>query len=196
MKPTSFRKDSINSIKTLLLIVCIFLFKLSDAQHDHEGHSHSHGEEVTESVDMSDIPLPTSSESISDKYEVLLKFQPVEPGEELTMMLFLSDVNTNAPIDSASVVIQNVQVADQKFEIELEEKGIYHIHTIMGEEKLFDLDVTIQSPKGADLIHEKTPMTANAQNFCQEKFWFFGCDFARNVVLCLVIQGRLAFYAL
>ncbi len=155
MKPTSFLKDSIHSIKTILLFFCIFLFKLSDAQHDHEGHSHSHGEEATESVDMSDIPLPTSSESVSDKYEVLLKFQPVEPGEELMMMLFLSDVNTNAPIDSASILIQNVQVSDQKFEIELEEKGIYHIHTTMGEEKLFDLDVTIQSPKGADLIRLK-----------------------------------------
>jgi len=147
--------DSTQSIKTILLILFIFLFNVSDAQHDHEGHSHSHGEETTESVDMSDIPLPTSSESISDKYEVLLKFQPVEPGEELTMTLFLSDVNTNAPIDSASVVIQNVQVADQKFEIELEKKGIFHIHTIMGEEKLFDLDVTIQSSTGVDIIRLK-----------------------------------------
>ena len=142
------------AMKSFLILVCVLLsptFNALYSQHDHDGHSHVH--EVTENTaEGLDIPLPASSEASSDKYEVLLKFQPVEPGEELVMTLFLSDYVTNAPVDSARVTLVNADRPSDSFEVEQEDKGIFHIHTIMPDEKTFHLDVTILSPLGPDLI--------------------------------------------
>jgi membrane fusion protein, heavy metal efflux system len=145
-------------IKSFQFIILLVLSQnMAFAQHDHEGHSHdheghSHGEEDTGMVALNDNPLPTASEASTERYELLLKFTPVEPGEELSMTLFLSDVNSNVPLDSATLQITNAGFAAQQFEISRFDKGMYKVQTIMPDEKLFNLDVTINSTLGPDLI--------------------------------------------
>jgi membrane fusion protein, heavy metal efflux system len=141
------------------MFICALVFSknIACAQHDHEGHSHdhgghSHGAEETEMVAVNDNPLPTASEASTEKYELLLKFTPVEPGEELTLNLFLSDVNSNVPMDTAALQITNAGFPEQQFQISRVEKGMYKVQTIMPDEKLFNLDVTINSSLGPDLI--------------------------------------------
>ncbi len=142
---------SLKSITLQLVIAICCLFYTANvglAQHDHD---HSHGSEVVAEA-IEDTPLPTSAEGISDKYEVLLKFTPVEPGEQLSMKLFLSDVNSNAPINKANLQLMNVEYPQQSFELSMIENGIYLVNTTMPEEKEFDIDVSIDASIGADLI--------------------------------------------
>ncbi len=139
------------------IILLVFSQSIAFAQHDHEGHSHeheghSHADEATGLVALNDNPLPAASEASSEKYELLLKFTPVEPGEELSMNLFLSDVNTNAPMDSAALQISNSGFPSQQFQVTRLESGMFKVQTIMPDEKLFNLDVTINSSFGPDLI--------------------------------------------
>ncbi|MFX8523855.1 hypothetical protein ABTM10_20485, partial [Acinetobacter baumannii] len=46
-----------------------------------------------------------SSEAKSEIYEVLLKYSPIVPGKETSLRLYLSEYNTNKPIDSAKLEI-------------------------------------------------------------------------------------------
>ena len=45
------------------------------------------------------------SEAFSDKYELLVKYKPIIPGKEAILKLFISEYNTNKPLDSASLQI-------------------------------------------------------------------------------------------
>src|SRR5687768_16422347 len=46
-----------------------------------------------------------TSVSNSDKYELLLKYKHIETNEDATMQLFVSEFNTNKPVDKADIKI-------------------------------------------------------------------------------------------
>ena len=58
------------------------------------GGDHSHGDEKT--VGGSLITY-FSSEVVSDKYELFLKYDPIHAGEETILRLFVSEYLTNIP---------------------------------------------------------------------------------------------------
>jgi membrane fusion protein, heavy metal efflux system len=186
------------------MIMCLFILSKSVAlaQHDHEGHTHdheghSHGEEGAGLEAPNQNPLPTASETSTDKYELLLKFTPVEPGEELAMNLFLSDVNSNVPTDSAALQITNAGFPAQQFQITRLERGMYKVQTIMPDEKLFNLDVTINSTLGPDLIrlqnvdftHHHIEVTAALDEHEHSHLWMYLSAVA--ILLVGFLLGRM-----
>src|SRR6187431_2654276 len=67
------------------------------------GHDHSHGEEMKEKQSTGSGSF--SSEVSSDKYELLLRYTPIEPGHPAQLILFVSDYETNKPVNEAEIKI-------------------------------------------------------------------------------------------
>ena len=94
-----------------------------------------------------------SSEAVSDVYELLVKYQPLLPGKESTFRLFVSDFNSNAPVDSSATI--QINVADNpniKLLITRVDDGVYEVKGIFPEKKSYNLTVNINSTLGPDLI--------------------------------------------
>ncbi|MDZ4792998.1 MAG: efflux RND transporter periplasmic adaptor subunit [Bacteroidota bacterium] len=93
-----------------------------------------------------------SSEAFSDKYELLVKYSPLTPGKEAVLKLFISEYNSNKPLDTASLTITvagnpNIKVTATRLDI-----GVYELKAILPEKKAYNLVVNINSAYGADLI--------------------------------------------
>lgn len=111
----------------------------------HEGH----GDEKKEAAKPKNY---FSSEAISEKYELFLKYSPLKPGEDVLLTLFVSDYNTNAPIDSATFEITSPEDENLKFEITQTGPGTYSISTNFPEAKVYTFTVNINSKNGSDLL--------------------------------------------
>ncbi len=126
-----------------------------------------------------------SSEAVSDVYELLFKYQPLQPGKQVILKLFVSDFNSNAPVDSASLQITVADNPNIKLEVSRIDKGVYEVKGIFPEKKSYSLTVNINSSLGPDLILlkdievgkelEKTDATGvhNDTHWYQSN-WFFG----------------------
>jgi cobalt-zinc-cadmium efflux system membrane fusion protein len=94
-----------------------------------------------------------SSEAVSDVYELLAKYELLTPGKPVTFKLFISDFNTNAPVDSSATL--QITAADNpniKLEVSKIDKGVYEVRGIFPEKKSYNLTVNINSLLGPDLI--------------------------------------------
>jgi membrane fusion protein, heavy metal efflux system len=122
------------SIYFLRIIATIGLVFVFFSGHSHEGHDHGVEEEVT----VEEL-LMSRTEAQDGRYEVLLKFMPVEPGEELIMQIFISEYKSNRPLRVESLALFNTTDAKYSCAITEKEEGIYTVKTIMPEEKLYDM---------------------------------------------------------
>ena len=93
-----------------------------------------------------------SSEAESGLYELILKYPSTEPNKSAGLKLFISNVNTNAPIDSVSLQIKVAGNPNIKLEVRRIDKGIYEISGIFPEKKSYNLTVNINSLIGPDLL--------------------------------------------
>ncbi|MBC7588845.1 MAG: biotin/lipoyl-binding protein, partial [Chitinophagaceae bacterium] len=93
-----------------------------------------------------------SSEAESGLYELILKYPSIEPNKSAGLKLFISNVNTNAPIDSVSLQIKVAGNPNIKLEVSRIDKGIYEISGIFPEKKSYNLTVNINSLIGPDLL--------------------------------------------
>lgn len=111
------------------------------------------GEDHDEAKKASVTPVSYfSSEAASEIYEVLLKYSPIVPGKETMLRLYLSEYNTNKPIDSAKLEITvagnpNIKITAVKID-----KGVFELKTTFPEKKAYNLVVNINSYAGIDLI--------------------------------------------
>ena len=93
-----------------------------------------------------------SSQAVSDKYEMILKFEPLEAGETGKLRLYINDFMTNRPIDKANLKISSPEDASIKFEIKPNEKGVYDISGVFPAKKKYSLTVSINADSGPDLL--------------------------------------------
>ena len=128
-------------------IIFLLLFPLLVFAHG--GEDHGEGKKATLALSSKYF----SSEVSSDKYELLLKYETIEPGKEGKLKLFISDYKTNQPIDS------NVQLAlsisgnsNIKLTAKRVDKGVYDVSGVFPEKKSYNISVNINSPIGADLL--------------------------------------------
>ena len=127
-----------------------------------------------------------SSEAVSDVYELLVKYQPLLPGKEFTFKLFVSDFNSNAPVDSSATL--QIAVADNpniKLIITRVDDGVYEVKGIFPEKKSYNLTVNINSVLGPDLmlinniavgklLETNEPITTHAGTHWYQSNWFYG----------------------
>jgi RND family efflux transporter MFP subunit len=93
-----------------------------------------------------------STEAISDKHELFLKYQPIEIGQEATLWIFISDYKTNRPLDSVTLKITSKEDKALVFTISRVDTGYYEIKTTFPSAKKYSLTVSINSTLGYDLL--------------------------------------------
>ena len=93
-----------------------------------------------------------SVENISDKYELLLKYGPIHPGEPTELRLFVSDINTNRPVQGLDISVVSPTDTAQVFSLQAGEPGIYTLRTSFRQARPYALNVALRGGLGADLI--------------------------------------------
>ena len=127
-----------------LLIILLWLPALAFA---HGGEDHGDAKNATNSA-LSYF----SSEAFSDKYELLVKYNPIIPGKEATLKLFASEFNTNKPLDSVNLQVTVAGNPTIKVTISKTDKGVYELKIIFPEKKAYNLITNINGNAGADLL--------------------------------------------
>ena len=125
-----------------------------------------------------------STEAVSDKYELLLRYNPIIPGKETTLKLFISEFDNNKPLDSATLNITVSGNPNIKVAVSRVEKGIYELKVTFPEKKAYSLVVNINSYAGLDLIQLNNIETGKelavattetaAHSDWYSSNWFFG----------------------
>lgn len=115
---------------------------------------HAHGDEVPTGAKPSATGY-FSTENVSDKYELLLKYAFLAPGKPAELTLFVSDINTNRPVKDLEINIQSTGDAAQAFEVTPGDPGIYRLKTVFANARATNLNVAIRGGLGADLIQLK-----------------------------------------
>lgn len=90
--------------------------------------------------------------ALSDVYELLIKYEPIKPNEDSHFKLFVSDFESNKPVDNATITITSPEDDKLKFEVKQLDNGIYEIHGNFPDKKNYSLTVNINSSLGPDLI--------------------------------------------
>lgn len=137
-----------------------------------------------------------SVEASSDKYEVLLRYAPIHPGESGTFKIFLSDFKTNRAADSASLVLTSPDDPNLKFDIHPEEPGIYSVSTLFPEKKNYRINVKIDSPLGADLLavagvdvgKELEHDEEESKSWTDNKWFLFGIGLGGGLLLMFLLM--------
>ena len=158
-----------------LLIILLWLPVLAFA---HGGEDHGDAKKGTASPSSY-----FSSEAFSDKYELLVKYSPLTPGKEAVLKLFISEYNTNKPLDTAGLTITVAGNPNIKVTVTRLDKGVYELKAIFPEKKVYNLVIDINGSVGADLIQVNNIETgkelavAEAQNeehaHWYSSNWFF-----------------------
>jgi cobalt-zinc-cadmium efflux system membrane fusion protein len=90
--------------------------------------------------------------AVSDVYELIVKYEPIKPNEDTHFKLFVSDFESNKPVDNATITITSPEDDKLKFEVKQVDNGMYEIHGNFPDKKNYSLTVNINSSLGADLI--------------------------------------------
>ena len=146
----------------------------------HEGETHGGSEKAT-------VQPATyfSSEAVSAVYELMLKYQPIQMGKETALKLFISDFNTNAPIDSAALQVTVAGNPNIKLTVAKIDKGVYELKGIFPDKKSYNLTVNINSSLGPDLmlisnivvgkeLEGPGALTDHPETKWYKRPWFFG----------------------
>jgi len=136
-------------MKTFKIIIAITLLILQGSTIiAHEGHDH--GDKKKEA------PVPGRAwftvNSTSETFEAVLRYALINPEEETEMQLFISDFETNTPIDSAQITVTCMEDNTVAIDIHYLEPGIYELHAAFPEEKEYTLAANIISSNRADLM--------------------------------------------
>ena len=147
-----------------LLILLLGLLLLSGAAHAHGGEDHG--------APKASTPAGATSFSVaalSEQFEVLLRYEPLEGGKPADLRLFLSDYATNAPIRGAKLTLTNPEDANLKWAVTEKEPGVYLFEGQFPANKAYSFAANIVAGDKADLlllegikVGEKLPVAAEA----------------------------------
>ena len=169
----------------------IFLFMLFPLLvFAHDGEDHAAAKKGTTAAAY------FSSEVTSDLYELLVKYAPLQPGKESILQLFISNFNSNIPVDSAALQIAVAANPDIKLTVQKIAKGVYEIKGIFPDKKSYNLTVNINAAAGPDLLLINNIAVGKALEVADEihetvaapwykSNWFFGIA---GILLGLIIM--------
>ena len=114
------------------------------------GDDHTHAEEKPAVATIQQKYF--STEVSSEKYELLLRYEPITPGKSAQMVLFVSDFETNKPVNEAEIKITVQEDPSITFDIHQDGNGTYALTSTFPLEQSYSLAVSINGPKGPDLL--------------------------------------------
>lgn len=146
--------------KLLLLLLLGLLWAGSAAAHGGEDHG----------APKASTPAGATSFSVaalSEQFEVLLRYEPLEGGKPADLRLFLSDYATNAPIKGAKLTLTNPEDATLKWAVTEKGPGEYLVEGQFPANKAYSFTANIVAGDKADLVllegikvGEKLPVAA------------------------------------
>ena len=146
--------------KLLLILLLNLVWAGSVAAHGGEDHG------ATKAV----APAGATSFSVaalSEQFEVLLRYEPLEGGKPADLRLFLSDYATNAPIQGAKLTLTNPEDAKLKWAVTEKGPGEYLVEGQFPANKTYSFTASIVAGDQADLlllegikVGEKLPVAA------------------------------------
>lgn len=166
-------------MRYIRFILIILLSWTSVIVHAHDGDDHS----AAKKSSAAGVASYFSSESVSEKYEVLVKYGAIKPGVQEALKLFITEFNTNKPVDSAALQVSVPGNPAIKLSAVRVDKGIYEIRGVFPQKQAYNLNLSISAPQGADLIQLKNietgkelPVaeTAAPHAHWYESYWLFG----------------------
>lgn len=137
-----------------LMLLATFLLATFSAQAS-GGGDHTHANETPAAATEGALTPYFSLETASDKYELLLRYDPIHPGEATEITLFLSEYNSNRPIKGATLQVSSLEDSKLKFTVTETEPGIYSFGTTFPKQQNYTLNVSINADLGPDLLQIK-----------------------------------------
>lgn len=148
-----------------LLILLLGLLLSSSRIFAHGGEDHGEGAKASTPAGATSFSVA----ALSEQFEVLLRYEPLEGGKPADLRLFLSDYATNAPIKGAKLTLTNPEDASLKWTATEQEPGIYLIEGEFPTNKTYSFTANIVAGTQADLllleginVGEKIPVAAAA----------------------------------
>jgi membrane fusion protein, heavy metal efflux system len=132
-------------MKQFILIVLATVLSVLSWAHGGEDHS-------TEKKALAGPLKYFSSEALSDKYEVLVKYGELEAGKESSLQLFLADARTNRALDSANITVKVLNQPGINLTLTRVDTGVYQLKGVFPATSVYDLQVNINSPMGPDFL--------------------------------------------
>lgn len=127
----------------LIIANCQLLIASGDDNHSHSDEKHA--------ATLQQQSFFTT-EAVSEKYELLLRYEPIHVGEATQLTLFVSEFATNKPVDKAELKIAAQEDSKIVFTVKQTDEGTYEVEGKFPEKKKYSLAVSINSALGADLI--------------------------------------------
>ena len=92
------------------------------------------------------------TQAVSDRYELVLHYEALKPGEAGTMRLYINEFNTNQPVEGATLTLSSPGDAKLTFTVKPTGKGIYELTGTFPAKKTYALTVSLNAKPGADLM--------------------------------------------
>ena len=142
-------KSALMLKKSFVTASVIFMMVFTVSAQD--GHTHSHDEEGMESAHLMTGVFSIYAET--QKYELTLKHEKIEPGKESDLKLYIADFITNAPISDVNLRISVREDPSISIETEPHDAGVYHLHGKFPKAQPYALVVNLDTKeKGPDLM--------------------------------------------
>ncbi|GAA4006145.1 hypothetical protein GCM10022408_17430 [Hymenobacter fastidiosus] len=138
---------------------------LTGAACAHGGEDHGDGAQAGTAAGATSFSVA----ALSEQFEVLLRYEPLEGGQPADLRLFLSDYATNAPIKGAKLTLTTPEDANLKWIVTEQEPGVYLVEGQFPANKTYSFTANIVAGDKADLlllegikVGEKLPVAATA----------------------------------
>ncbi|MBT2559294.1 hypothetical protein J7E24_16010 [Hymenobacter sp. ISL-91] len=129
----------------LILLLGLLLTSLAYA---HGGEDHGEGPKAGTAAGATSFSVA----ALSEQFEVLLRYEPLEGGQPADLRLFLSDYATNAPIKGAKLTLTNPEDATLKWAVTEQEPGIYLVEGQFPANKAYSFALNVVAGETADLL--------------------------------------------
>ncbi len=133
-------------MKQLLILLLGLL--LSSPAYAHGGEDHGDGAKAGTAAGATSFSVA----ALSEQFEALLRYEPLEGGQPADLRLFLSDYATNAPIKGARLTLTNPEDAKLKWAVKEQEPGVYLVEGQFPANKAYSFTVNIVAGEQADLL--------------------------------------------
>jgi cobalt-zinc-cadmium efflux system membrane fusion protein len=134
----------------LLYLLFAILPFATYAQHTHaDGSTHEDHGAVESAVEEIKIK---KSEAVSERYELVLKYEHLHAGEDGQLILYVADPVTNRAISGAKITLSTSLDSKAVFGIKPKEAGVYEITSKFTKERTFSLTAKIEGINGPDIL--------------------------------------------
>ncbi len=189
-------------ILIFLSVICFPLYNVT-AQHthadgsSHDDHDHGSAEPAAKEIKM------RKSEAVSERYELVLKYEHLHANEAGKLTLYIADATTNRAVSGAKIALSTSLDSKATFTVKPQKAGVYEITSMFTKERIFALTIKIEGINGPDLMMLKGVLVGhdesehNHENEVTRAAWFknpyvlvFGGLLAGMVLMFLLIRVR------